>query len=136
MRIHEMSKKAIVCVDDEAIILLSLKQELKTNFGDSFVYETALNAQDALETVESLVEDGIQVILIITDWLMPGLKGDEFLKEITSRYDNISAIMITGHADRVAIERVESDPSVLAVLTKPWNPRTLRDLISERARTA
>ena len=130
-----MSKRAIVCVDDEAIILLSLKQELKTCFGDSFLYETATSGFEALDIVESLKEDGIEAVLIISDWLMPGLNGDEFLQLVSSRYDKVAAIMITGHADETAIHKLEADPSVLAVLRKPWNPKTLRSIVANYSDT-
>ena len=73
-----MKKQAVLCVDDEAIILISLIQELKNAFGDTFVYEKALNANEAFEVIDVLVNEGIEIILIVSDWLMPGMKGDEF----------------------------------------------------------
>ena len=72
-------KKAIVCVDDEAIIVLSLKQELQNRLGDEYIYESAMSAEEALQVIEELSGDDVCVILVISDWLMPGIKGDEFL---------------------------------------------------------
>jgi len=74
-----MGKKAILCVDDEVIILLALVQELKRAFGSQYIYAQATDAQSALKIVEDLAADDIQVIFIISDCLMPGMKGDEFL---------------------------------------------------------
>lgn len=125
-----MSKEAIICVDDEAIILLSLIQELKTSFGNSFLYEKALNADEALEIIRHLVKEGIKIILIITDWLMPGMKGDELLEIIKEEYPGIKAILITGQADQNAINKVIEKGLVLDVLKKPWNPSALKNLIS------
>jgi len=34
-------KKAILCVDDEPMILFVLKKQLKSFFGNEFVYESA-----------------------------------------------------------------------------------------------
>lgn len=73
-----VKNNAILCVDDEPIILIALKQELKKQFGNEFQYETAVNATEALEVVDDLAENGINVILILSDWRMPGIKGDEF----------------------------------------------------------
>ena len=126
-----MSRRAILCVDDEAIILLSLVQELKTAFRDQFIYEKATNAKAAVEIIEDLVEEGMDLILVISDWLMPGVKGDEFLDCVCAKSPKIRAIMITGQADDEAISRVESKECVLSVIRKPWSPKALTNLIAE-----
>lgn len=125
-----MENRAILCVDDEIIILLSLIQELKENFGNRFFYEKATNAADALTTIDELASEGIKVILIISDWLMPGIKGDVFLEEVRKKYPEIKSIMITGQADQDAINRVQQNRSVLSVFKKPWNSRELVETIS------
>lgn len=114
-------KRAILCVDDEALIVLSLKQELSEYFGERFIYEGAMSADEALEVIDELVAEGVVVILIITDWLMPGLKGDELLLLVRERYPDIKSIMITGQADNDAIERAINQACVNAVLRKPWS---------------
>lgn len=43
-----MPKKLVLCVDDEAIILLSLKAAMKTALGPDYAFETALSAEEAL----------------------------------------------------------------------------------------
>lgn len=112
---------AILCVDDEIIILLALIQELRGAFGDQFVYEKATDAQQAYEIIDELSLEGIHLILVISDWLMPGVKGDEFLETVRGRHPDVSAIMISGHADAAVIERLRSSGCVLEVLEKPWN---------------
>jgi CheY-like chemotaxis protein len=116
-----MNKKAIMCVDDEVIILLSLKQELANYFGSRFIYESAMDALTAMKIIDELVADGVDVILIITDWLMPGLKGDEFLIKVRERHPTIKSIMITGQADEAAIRRAKTEAGVSEVLRKPWS---------------
>ncbi len=125
-----MIKQAILCVDDEAILLYALVQELKKSFGETFIYEKACDADGALQIIEDLEAEGISLILIISDWLMPGLKGDEFLEIVHAKNPAIKAIMITGHADINAIEKLKSNPSVIGILKKPWNALELKNLIS------
>jgi CheY-like chemotaxis protein len=125
--------KAILCVDDEVIILLSLVQELKRAFGSQYVYEQAMNAKAALDLVEELTREHIQVIFIISDWLMPGMKGDEFLEIVKQRHPEIKAIMITGQADQQAIDRVKKIDSVVAVFNKPWSASVLIDIITKNS---
>jgi DNA-binding NtrC family response regulator len=124
-----MKKKAILCVDDEAIILLSLLQELQRAFGSKFVYERALDAESALEIVEELAREGIEVIIIISDWLMPEMKGDEFIAIVKERHPEIKTILITGLADEEAIERIKKVASVIAVFKKPWDSKALIETI-------
>jgi DNA-binding NtrC family response regulator len=125
-----MKRKAILCVDDEAIILLSLVQELKRAFGSRFHYEKALDAESALGIVEELAREDIEVILIISDWLMPGMKGDAFIEVVKERHPRIKTILITGQADDEAIERVRKVASVLGVFKKPWNNKVLIETIA------
>lgn len=120
-----MEKKAIVCVDDEAIIVYALKQELSNHFGDQYVYECAMNATEALSIIDELTEEGVGIAVIITDWLMPGTKGDELLIQLRKKHHDLKSIMITGQADQEAIERAKNDAGVSMVLRKPWLTKDL-----------
>lgn len=125
----ERTDKAILCVDDEPMILLALVQELKSAFNESFIYEQALNAEMALQTIGELEEEGIHLVLILSDWLMPGMKGDAFLDRVAQEHPAIKAIMITGQADGEAMERTRRIGSVQAILRKPWQPDELISII-------
>ena len=104
--------------------------ELQKKFGDRFFYETALNAEEALKIIDALIEDGIRVILIISDWLMPGIKGDEFLEMVYEKHPDTNVIMITGQADDSALARVEKIPNLRGIVRKPWNSSELGNLIA------
>ena len=72
----------IVCVDDEKIVLDSLNSQLTRNFGKNFNYEFAESAKEALEIIEELHKaDDEMIYVVISDWLMPGMKGDELLED-------------------------------------------------------
>lgn len=62
-----MSKLAILCVDDEAIILNSLLRQLQSAFDDTYLYETAENAEEALELIEELNEESTDLLVIVSD---------------------------------------------------------------------
>jgi CheY-like chemotaxis protein len=126
-----MVNRAIVCVDDEAIILMAMKQELKHHFGSRFLYETALSAEEALQIIQELGDEGISVIIVISDWLMPGMKGDEFLVLVHQKFPHIRTIMVTGQADEAAIERAVQEAKISACLRKPWKSRELMSAIED-----
>ena len=125
-----MSESAMLCVDDEVVILDSLKEQLKRQFGDRFIYEVAESAAEAWEVIEELHEDDINVIAIVSDWLMPGTKGDEFLIQIHQRFPNLVTVMLTGQADEDAIQRAKEQANLHACLYKPWTEKELTQIIS------
>lgn len=125
-----MSESAILCVDDEVVILDSLKEQLKRKFGDRFIYEVAESAKEAWEVIEELQEDEIKVIAIVSDWLMPGIKGDEFLIQIHQRFPELITVMLTGQADESAIERAKAEANLHACLHKPWTEQELTQIIT------
>ena len=125
-----MCELAILCVDDEIIILESLKEQLKRCFGNQYIYETAENAEEAWEVIEELREDNINIIVIVSDWLMPGTKGDEFLIQVHQKFPNLIKIMLTGQADEIAIENAKKQANLHACLSKPWTEEQLSQVIT------
>ncbi|GAA6614582.1 response regulator [Scytonema sp. NUACC26] len=124
-----MSKSVILCVDDETVVLESLELELRRAFDDVYLYEFAESAEEALELLAELMEDGIEIIVIVSDWLMPGMNGDEFLIIIHRECPNIITIMLTGQANKEAIERAITQANLYAYLPKPWNSKKLIETI-------
>lgn len=125
-----MSNSAILCVDDEMIILDSLKEQLKRIFGDKYIYEVAESASEAWEIIDELQESQVEVLIIVSDWLMPEVKGDEFLIKVHQKFPGIVKVMITGQADFEAIERASKDAALHRCLYKPWTEQELAETIT------
>ncbi|HEY9700892.1 MAG TPA: response regulator [Allocoleopsis sp.] len=124
-----MSKPMILCVDDEIVVLNSLKIQLKKEFGDKYLYESAESVEEALEIIAESQDDNIDILVIVSDWLMPGMKGDEFLIEVHKKYPQIIKVMLTGQADSEAIERAKKEANLHGCLHKPWHGQELIDTI-------
>lgn len=120
-----MAKPVILCVDDEPIVLQSLREQLREAFGDAYSYEIAQDANDALEVLDELQDDATNVIVIVSDWLMPGMKGDELLITIHHRFPKIVKVMLTGQADEAAIARAKREANLHRCLFKPWSEAEL-----------
>jgi CheY-like chemotaxis protein len=125
-----MSKPAILCVDDEVVVLESLKEQLKRQFGRQYLYETAQSAKEALEILEELSAEGVKVLVVISDWLMPEMKGDEFLIQVNQKFPETIKVMLTGQADEAAIERAKQKADLYSCLRKPWTEEELAALIA------
>ncbi len=124
-----MINQVILCVDDEKIVLDSLLRQLEMKFGAAFIYESAENADEALEIIEELQDEGKMILILVTDWLMPGIKGDEFLIKVHEKYPKIVKIMLTGHAEQEAVENAKKFANLHRLIHKPWSESELFEAI-------
>lgn len=125
-----MKKKLILCVDDEKVVLNSLLQQLQSGLGNAYLYEIAESAEEAWEIIGELQHE-IEMVLIISDWLMPGMKGDEFLVSLHQKYPSVVTIMLTGQADEEAIKNAKTHANLYACLRKPWDKENLIENIQK-----
>lgn len=126
-----MSNKAILCVDDEEIVLSALESQFIKEFGSEYVIELAQSAEDAFEILDELKEDEFSLLVIVSDWLMPGMKGDEFLIEADEKFPKVLKVMLSGQADQKAIERSEEQIEKFKFINKPWDGAELSKFIRE-----
>ncbi|MCD6441179.1 MAG: response regulator [Candidatus Marinimicrobia bacterium] len=120
-----MLDKKVIFVDDSLtmrrIILNALK---KIGFND---ITEAENGLDALEKMEKREFD-----LVLTDWNMPEMNGEQFVKELRSKekYKKLPILMITtrGMKDDV-ITAVKL--GVNGYVVKPFTPEILKGKIND-----
>ena len=125
-----MSKSAILCVDDEVGVLESLEIELQQAFNGKYLCEFAESAVEALEIIEELCEAEVKILVIVSDWLMPGMRGDEFLVQVHQQFGDITKILLTGQADLEAIERAKREANLYCCIHKPWRQEELLETIT------
>ncbi|MBD1886149.1 MULTISPECIES: response regulator [Microcoleus] len=123
-----MNKPIILCVDDEPDILNTLKMQLKNEFKNDYFYELAESGDEALDLLEEFQEKA-QVIVVVSDWLMPGIKGDELLIKVHQKYPKIIKVMLTGQADAAAVQRAVEEADLYCCLYKPWQSKDLIEII-------
>lgn len=111
----------ILCVDDDVTILRSLKQTLNGHFGSQWLVECAESGKDALEIIEDFSDDGIELTVIVSDYIMPGMNGDELLARVHKLSPNTIKIMLTGQAQLNGIVRSINEAQLYRYLEKPFN---------------
>ena len=129
-----MKKPVILCVDDEQMLLVSLKQQLKHQFGNDYQIETAEDGIEALEIIEDLLEEGIDLPVVISDQLMQGMKGDELLTQIHALVPKTLKILLTGQAEADAIGKAVNSANLYRYIAKPWEPTDLNLTVMEAIR--
>jgi len=122
---------AILSVDDEKIILDSLRGQLERNFGQTYQLEFAENGIEALEVAESIIAQGIKVLLVISDYMMPGAHGDDFAKMLKAKYPEIDVVMLTGLMPKDKSEQLLISKVIAKVIQKPWQEEELVSAIRE-----
>jgi C4-dicarboxylate-specific signal transduction histidine kinase len=115
----------IICVDDEKIVLDSLYGELNFNLLDEFDIELAQSGEEAIEIIEDLLEDGETIPLIISDFIMPNMKGDEFLIKAHELVPDTNKIMLTGQSSIEGITNAINYANLYRFVSKPWDSSDL-----------
>lgn len=128
-------KQAIICVDDEDIILEALKDQLGPFFENQYLIETSTTAEEALEIYEELVENKYEVPVVISDYLMPGMRGDEFLIKVHEKNPNTLKILLTGHANIDGITNAINKANLYRYIPKPWDRDDLILTVREAVRS-
>lgn len=122
----------ILCVDDEKIILQCLKIQIQNHYNGKCDVELAESGEEALEIIDELRNEGNEgPHLIISDQIMPGMRGDQFLTEVHSKYPDIVKVMLTGMAQDDDIERAFEKADLRKVMLKPWSSDELLNTIEE-----
>ena len=114
-------KKRILVVDDEPFVGDAVKMMLAF---DGHEVVTANNGKEALAAFEKGKFD-----LVITDFAMPGMKGDELAAAIKSRAPTQPVVMITAYAEMLQSSGKRL-PGVDFLISKPFLLEHLREAIS------
>jgi two-component system chemotaxis response regulator CheY len=126
-----MEKGYFICVDDEASVLETLRQQLRVHFGETHEIEVAQSAEDALGLISEIQESGGLIELIITDQVMPGMKGDSFLEQVQKRLPDTIKILLTGQAGLDSAINAINKGGLNRYVEKPWNMDNLKQDIQE-----
>ena len=126
-----MNKPVVICIDDEPIVLESLRRELEEALENKFDIETAVGGIEALDLVESLLAVGCQIAVVISDYIMPDLKGDEVLRRIHEVSPNTLKIMLTGQATLEGVTNAINSARLYRYIAKPWSSEELNLTVRE-----
>jgi DNA-binding LytR/AlgR family response regulator len=126
-----MSRPTILCVDDELIVLHSLKQQLTIEYGTDFNIEIAQSGPEALSLFEETQKYGSDIPLVIADYIMPEMKGDELLYKIKQTSPHTQSILLTGQAALNGIKNALNNGGISGYITKPWDKVNLYSRIDK-----
>ncbi|MBN9288451.1 MAG: hypothetical protein BGO43_05650 [Gammaproteobacteria bacterium 39-13] len=111
----------ILFVDDEENILKSLLRHFS---GLGYQVFTANCGQDALNILNKENIDAI-----ISDMRMPEMDGQTLLKEVSTKWPDISRILLTGYADLNSVISAVNVGKIHYCLTKPWHENQIEAIV-------
>lgn len=131
MGIKQMSKpavasKKILVVDDEPFVCDAVKMMLAF---DGHQVDTALSGKEALEKFQANKYD-----LVITDYSMPIMRGDELASSIKLQFPGQPVVLITAYAEML---KAAGEPlkDVDYLISKPFLLDNLREAIQKTTGT-
>jgi two-component system chemotaxis response regulator CheY len=116
-----MDKGFIICVDDEESVVSTLKEQLAKYFGHTHEIEVATSGDEAWEIIQEIISEGGSVEVVITDQVMPGLKGDELLEKVNQISPDTIKILLTGQAGLQDTIDAINKGGLNYFVEKPWN---------------
>jgi CheY-like chemotaxis protein len=109
----------VLAVDDDASMLTVISRTLA-----DYQVTTARDATEAM----AILSTPDPIDLLITDYLMPGMTGEELTHHARATRDGLKILVITGHAH--AVERAEPEWwGAEAHLAKPFRVLALREAV-------
>jgi response regulator RpfG family c-di-GMP phosphodiesterase len=118
----------VLIVDDDELILKALSRILESAGYDPRCY---LSPEQALAGLEA-----DQPVVVISDYMMPGIDGITLLKQIREKVPGAVRILCTAAEDfRVALQAVNSG-EVFRIISKPWHQQELLATVNQAAEAA
>jgi len=117
-------KQKILVVDDEDVV----RELIKGVLNDEPI--EILEAADGSRALEIFQDQHDSIDLVILDMIMPGIKGDEVLRELRSIHSNIKVIISSGFMSEEQRDRLKKY-KVDAFLDKPFRDKDVIHTIIE-----
>ncbi len=116
----------MLVVDDDEGILAALQRVL---LDEGYNVLTAKNAEEAFQLLSLN-----RVLVILSDFRMPGMDGAEFLRRARELYPDTVRIMLSGYADINAVTSAVNLGAVYKVMYKPWGENDIKENVGEAFR--
>lgn len=127
--LNNMRKRVILCVDDDKVLLKTLKEQILSLFNKEYTVEISDNPNEALELLKDLIKE--HEVLVISDYIMPEMKGDELLENVYKISPKTLNILLTGQASLDGLINSINNAYLFKFMEKPWDKNLLKEFIKD-----
>jgi DNA-binding NtrC family response regulator len=126
-----MNYKIILLVDDEFILLESLRIQLGNILPQNILLESAMSGEEAIQLIDEFELAKQELLLVVCDFHLTDMKGTDILKHALKKYPEIRKIILSGQANAEQIEDFKNEFPKTTVLDKPWNFEKIKAVVEE-----
>ncbi len=123
-------KSAILSVDDDILVLNSLRIQLERHFGETHLLEFAQNVDEAIAVIDDITSTGVELIVIISDWIMPSKNGDVLAEHVKAINPKIQVVVLSGQLQEEKAMALVASQTIDKVMLKPWSEEDLVNVIN------
>lgn len=114
-------KYTVLLVDDEPHVLSALRRLLRK---EGWKLLLAGSGQEGLKLLAANSVD-----LVVSDMRMPHMDGAVFLGQVRRQYPQVTRLVLTGYAEREAVQRAFEQAGIHEMIAKPWDDEELKGIL-------
>jgi CheY-like chemotaxis protein len=123
-------KYAIICIDDDPFILQMLSFQLQKYIdGECTLMEFFTNPIEAIENIDEMITNEIDIVFIVVDYQMPELNGADLIRKLKINHPSLKCIMLSGQANAIQVDDLVNDDLLESFISKPWSEEDLLQAI-------
>jgi diguanylate cyclase (GGDEF)-like protein len=103
----------LLCLDDDPVILAAVVRLMKKDF-------QILQASNGAEGL-TLLKANPDIAIVLTDYLMPGMSGLEFLAQVQKEAPDTVRAILSGQIDSTAMVEAINTARIHRLILKPWD---------------
>jgi len=111
-RQKKVEKRTVLFVDDDEVVLQSLKRGL---MDESYIKLFVKSCNEAIEILQQ-----VEVHVIVTDMRMPEMTGLELLRTVKKEYPHVIGMVLSGYEQDAALQTAVEQGEIFRLIPKPW----------------
>jgi hypothetical protein len=115
----------IVFIEDEVLISLALRAQIRNKFGDSISYSVSKNFLNA-EKIISDIYNKFDKIILFSDYNLGKENANFFLTKINIYFPDIYKFVISSHDN---LNDLIDTANIIKIIKKPWNEKEIIEII-------
>ena len=123
------TNKVILVIDDEIIILESIKIQLRRFLNeDDHIIELATSGEEAFEIINDYHTNNLNINIIITDYHLDDMNGINIIDYLHEKFPKSKKYLLTGESEN-KLEYGIKNSTINGFLPKPWEFELLKSYV-------